>query len=69
MNTPKGSVSPAPPLAGCLSNVRGTTRDVVYHDNGETNKTPGQWKAHGHYLARESAMQKQDIKAVGFSAT
>lgn len=34
-----------------------------------TNKTPGQWKAHGHYIARESATQKQDIKAVGFSAT
>jgi type IV secretory pathway VirD2 relaxase len=33
------------------------------------NKTPGQWKAHGHYIARESATQKQDIKAVGFSAT
>lgn len=34
-----------------------------------TNKTPGQWKAHGHYIARESATQKEDIKAVGFSAT
>jgi type IV secretory pathway VirD2 relaxase len=34
-----------------------------------TNKNPGQWKAHGHYIARESATQKQDIKAVGFSAT
>ena len=34
-----------------------------------TNKTPGQWKAHGHYIARESATQKQNIKAVGFSAT
>ena len=34
-----------------------------------TNKTPGQWKAHGHYIARESATQKENIKAVGFSAT
>ena len=34
-----------------------------------TNKTHGQWKAHGHYIVRESATQKQDIKAVGFSAT
>lgn len=33
------------------------------------NKTPGQWKAHGHYIARESATQKENIKAVGFSAT
>ena len=34
-----------------------------------TNKTPGQWKAHGHYIARESAAQKENIKGVGFSAT
>ena len=34
-----------------------------------TRKTPGQWKAHGHYIARESATQKENIKAVGFSAT
>lgn len=34
-----------------------------------TNKTPGQWKAHGHYIARESATQKENINAVGFSAT
>jgi type IV secretory pathway VirD2 relaxase len=34
-----------------------------------TNKTPGQWKAHGHYIARDSATQKGDTKAVGFSAT
>lgn len=33
-----------------------------------TNKTPGQWKAHGHYIARESATQNENIKAVGFSA-
>ena len=34
-----------------------------------TNKTPGQWKAHGHYIARDSATRKENIKAVGFSAT
>jgi hypothetical protein len=33
------------------------------------NKTPGQWKAHGHYIARESATHKEDIKSAGFSAT
>ena len=33
-----------------------------------TNKTPGQWKAHGHYIARDSATQKENIKGVGFSA-
>jgi type IV secretory pathway VirD2 relaxase len=34
-----------------------------------TNKADGQWKAHGHYIARESATRKEDLKAVGFSAT
>lgn len=34
-----------------------------------TNKTSGQWKAHGHYIARENATEKESIKAVGFSAT
>ena len=31
------------------------------------NKTRGQWKAHGRYLARESATFENDAKAVGFS--
>jgi len=30
------------------------------------NKTRGQWKAHGRYLARESATFKSDAEAVGF---
>jgi type IV secretory pathway VirD2 relaxase len=34
-----------------------------------SNKTSGQWKAHGHYIARDSATQKENIKAVGFSAS
>jgi type IV secretory pathway VirD2 relaxase len=34
-----------------------------------SNKTHGQWKAHGHYIARDSATQKENIKGVGFSAT
>jgi hypothetical protein len=33
-----------------------------------TNKTQGQWKAHGYYITRENATQKENI-AVGFSAT
>ena len=32
------------------------------------NKTRGQWKAHGRYLARESATFENDAKAVGFSS-
>ena len=31
------------------------------------NRTRGQWKAHGRYLARESATFENDAKAVGFS--
>lgn len=34
-----------------------------------SNKAHGQWKAHGHYIARDSATQKQNIKTVGFSGT
>ena len=30
------------------------------------NKTPGQWKAHGRYLARESATLESEAKTVGF---
>ena len=30
------------------------------------NKIRGQWKAHGRYLARESATFENDAKAVGF---
>jgi type IV secretory pathway VirD2 relaxase len=32
-----------------------------------TNKTLRQWRAHGHYLARESAALKENVKSVGFS--
>src|ERR1700683_5350087 len=31
------------------------------------NRTRGQWRAHGRYLARESATFENDAKAVGFS--
>src|SRR5579863_5739578 len=31
------------------------------------NKVRGQWKAHGRYLARESATFENDARAVGFS--
>jgi type IV secretory pathway VirD2 relaxase len=31
------------------------------------NKNAGQWKAHGHYLARERATEKREKKAAGFS--
>jgi hypothetical protein len=30
------------------------------------NRTPGQWKAHGHYLTREVATQRGDSKCAGF---
>src|SRR5713101_1314732 len=33
------------------------------------NKNPGQWKAHGRYLARESATQEGRAAEAGFNAT
>jgi type IV secretory pathway VirD2 relaxase len=33
------------------------------------NKNPGQWKAHGRYVARESATQGGKAKEAGFNAT
>ncbi len=33
------------------------------------NKTPGQWKSHGHYIARDSATKGSDPAAAGFDAT
>src|SRR5579871_4409552 len=33
------------------------------------NRTPGQWKAHGHYLGRESATPDQSKKDCGFDSS
>ena len=33
------------------------------------NKNPGQWKAHGRYVARESATQGGRAAEAGFNAT
>jgi type IV secretory pathway VirD2 relaxase len=33
------------------------------------NKNPGQWKAHGRYVARESATQERKAAEAGFNAT
>ena len=33
------------------------------------NRTPGQWKAHGHYLARESAAPAQSKNGFGFDSS
>ena len=33
------------------------------------NSTRGQWRAHGRYVARESATNEGDLRAVGFNAT
>jgi hypothetical protein len=32
------------------------------------NKTAGQWKARGHYIAREGATEKTNVQAAGFDA-
>jgi hypothetical protein len=55
--------------------VRGSSRRAEFSQRCavrvtySANKTRGQWKAHGYYIARESATQKDDVKAAGFSAT
>jgi len=33
------------------------------------NSTRGQWRAHGRYVARESATHESDPRAIGFNAT
>ena len=33
------------------------------------NKNPGHWKAHGHYIARDTATQGGDPSRAGFDAT
>ena len=60
--------------AGNRAAVGGKTRGASsYHQRCAVrvtylnNRTRGQWKAHGRYLARESATFENDAKAVGFS--
>src|SRR5258708_36716379 len=42
---------------------------VAVRVNYSANKNPGQWKAHGTYVARESATQGGRAAAAGFNAT
>ena len=67
-------------MSGCrgpIGNSSGTRslRSPKFHQRVavrvtySANKTPGQWKAHGHYIARENATEKENVKAAGFSAT
>src|SRR6202795_931840 len=51
-------------LTPCTFNQRVAVR-VSY----SANKNPGQWKAHGRYLARESATQGGRATEAGFNAT
>jgi type IV secretory pathway VirD2 relaxase len=60
--------------AGNRAAAGGKTRSTpAYHQRCAVrvtylnNRTRGQWKAHGRYLARESATFENDAKAVGFS--
>jgi len=60
--------------AGNRAAAGGKTRSTpAYHQRCAVrvtylnNRTRGQWKAHGRYLARESATFDNDAKAVGFS--
>src|SRR6202165_4918666 len=42
---------------------------VAVRVNYSANKNPGQWKAHGKYVARESATQGGRVAEAGFNAS
>ena len=56
-------------LAICDQHMRPGFTNALFRVTYSTNKSPGQWRAHGHYIARENVTQKENIKTVGFSAT
>ena len=55
---------------GTLGGKRGNTRPYLQRCAVRvtylSNKTRGQWKAHGRYLARESATHENPLEGVGF---
>lgn len=54
---------------GSVRPSRTFNQRVAVRVNYSANKNPGQWKAHGRYLARESATQGGRAAEAGFNAT
>ena len=65
----RGQKSHGTPRAGGGRAPRTFNQRVAVRVNYSANKNPGQWKAHGKYLARESATQGGRAAESGFNAT
>jgi type IV secretory pathway VirD2 relaxase len=65
----RGQKSHGTPRAGGGRAPRTFNQRVAVRVNYSANKNPGQWKAHGKYLARESATQGGRAAEPGFNAT
>src|ERR1700676_5513624 len=65
----RGKKSRGTPRAGGGRAPRTFNQRVAVRVSYSANKNPGQWKAHGRYVARESATQKGRAAEAGFNAT
>ena len=65
----RGQKSQCTPRAGGARTPRTFNQRVAVRVSYSANKNPGQWKAHGRYLARESATQGGRAAEAGFNAT
>src|ERR1700720_2905790 len=65
----RGQKSHGTPRAGGGQAPRTFNQRVAVRVSYSANKNPGQWKAHGRYLARESATQGGRAAEAGFNAT
>jgi len=54
---------------GSVRAERTFNQRVAVRVSYSANKNPGQWKAHGRYVARESATQGGKAAEAGFNAT
>ena len=54
---------------GSARSQRTFNQRVAVRVSYSANKNPGQWKAHGRYVARESATQRGKAAEAGFNAT
>src|ERR1700688_2333678 len=65
----RGQKSHGTPRAGGGRAPRTFNQRVAVRVSYSANKNPGQWKAHGKYVARESATQGGRAAEAGFNAT
>ena len=65
LNWGKRTLRPVQRRSGATSYKQRCAVRVTYSQN----KTAGQWRAHGHYIARETATEKSEAKTAGFDAT